>query len=701
MSDSKVYFPREGLVNEAHIGSVDVYRRWHTESIRSPTEFWSNIAKDFTWKVFPETKDTLAYNFDLKKGRVFIRWFAGGKTNICYNCLDRHVKNGLGDKVAFHWEGNDPKDSKTITYNQLLEEVNTFGTTLRRLGVKKGDRVAIYMPMVIEQVVAVLACARIGAVHSVVFGGYSAESLSERIVDADCRLLITCDGTWRGTKLINLMSVATRAMEICESKSHIVEHCIVLRHLTSCPNNSKMSLLAGESCNSPQPGSRPVANLTVPMRPGRDIWWDQAVADSKSSPCDVEWVDAEDTLFLLYTSGSTGRPKGMVHTTGGYMIYAGTTTKYTFDIQPDDIYWCTADIGWITGHSYLVYGPLLNGVTSVIFEGLPTWPDFGRYWSVVEKYRVTKFYTAPTVIRTLIGAGDEFVKAHDRSSLKILGSVGEPINPTAWEWYYNVVGEGRCSVVDTFWQTETGGHMITALPGAVPMKPGSAGRPFFGVDARLMHDDSEVASPPTWLQDESNPQHGKSITEGYLVFAVPWPGMARSIYNDHDRFESVYFSRFPGFFMTGDGAQLDKDGDFWITGRIDDMLNVSGHLLSTAEVESALVSHPLVAEAAAVSRHHKIKGECLHCFVTLKSGLTTLSADVRQELVNTVRAKIAPFAAPDFIQAAPALPKTRSGKIIRRLLRKIANGDREFGDVSTLADPSCLEALCADLEKAR
>nr|VZI20650.1 unnamed protein product [Spirometra erinaceieuropaei] len=446
-------------------------------------------------------------------------------------------QNGLGDKVAFHWEGNDPKDSKTITYNQLLEEVNTFGTTLRRLGVKKGDRVAIYMPMVIEQVVAVLACARIGAVHSVVFGGYSAESLSERIVDADCRLLITCDGTWRGTKLINLMSVATRAMEICESRSHIVEHCIVLRHLTSCPNNSKMSLLAGESCNSPQPGSRPVANLTVPMRPGRDIWWDQAVADSKSSPCDVEWVDAEDTLFLLYTSGSTGRPKGMVHTTGGYMIYAGTTTKYTFDIQPDDIYWCTADIGWITGHSYLVYGPLLNGVTSVIFEGLPTWPDFGRYWSVVEKYRVTKFYTAPTVIRTLIGAGDEFVKAHDRSSLKILGSVGEPINPTAWEWYYNVVGEGRCSVVDTFWQTETGGHMITALPGAVPMKPGSAGRPFFGVDARLMHDDSEVASPPTWLQDESNPQHGKSTTEGYLVFAAPWPGMARSIYNDHDRFE--------------------------------------------------------------------------------------------------------------------------------------------------------------------
>ncbi|VDN09347.1 unnamed protein product, partial [Dibothriocephalus latus] len=410
MSDSKVYFPREGLAKEAHIGSMDVYRRVHTESVTKPTEFWTNIAKDFTWKVFPEPKNTLAYNFDLKKGRVFIRWFAGGKTNICYNCLDRHVKNGLGDKVAFCWEGNDPNDSRSITYNQLLEEVNTFGTTLRRLGVKKGDRVAIYMPMVIEQVVAVLACARIGAVHSVVFGGYSAESLSERITNADCRVLITCDGTWRGTKLVNLMAVATRAMEICESKSHAVHHCIVLRHVTSCPNNSKMSLVAGENCQSFLPGIRPVANLTVQMRPGRDIWWDQAVADCKSSPCDVEWVDAEDTLFLLYTSGSTGRPKGMVHTTGGYMIYAGTTTKYTFDLQPDDIYWCTADIGWIT---------------------------------------------APTVIRTLIGAGDEFVKAHDRSSLKILGSVGEPINPTAWEWYYHVVGEGRCSVVDTFWQTET------------------------------------------------------------------------------------------------------------------------------------------------------------------------------------------------------------------------------------------------------
>ncbi|VDO03581.1 unnamed protein product [Rodentolepis nana] len=693
MSDSKAYFPPEGLASEAHINSIETYNEWHKRSIKQPAEFWTNISSQFYWEVKPTAENALSYNFDLKKGHIFIRWFSGGKTNLCYNCLDRHVKNGLGSKVAFHWEGNDPNDRKSITYQELLNEVISFASTLRRMGVNKGDRVGIYMPLVIEQVVAVLACARIGAIHSVVFAGFSAESLSERLIAAGSRVLVTCDGAWRGTKLIDLMKVANEAMDICEFKGQPIEHCIVLRHLTPDPRPGA-PVPASDS-----PGIRPVQDFTVRMRTDRDVWWDKAVP-AVETDCPVEWMEAEDGLFILYSSGSTGRPKGLLHTTGGYMVYAATTAKYVFDLHPDDIYWCTADIGWITGHTYLIYGPLLNGVTSVMFEGLPTWPDYGRYWSIIEQYRVTKFYTAPTVIRMLIGAGDEYVKKYDRSSLKVLGSVGEPINPSAWTWYYEVVGNGRCAIVDTFWQTETGGHMITTLPGAVPMRPGCAGRPFFGVDARIISNDNENrVDDVTAVKKMSG---DKAVEEGYLVFAAPWPGIARTIYGDHKRYEDVYFQRFPGYFMSGDGAIKDSEENFWITGRMDDMLNMSGHLLSTAEVESALVSHPAVAEAAAVARYHKVKGECLHCFVTLKDGYPQIiTPELHKELVNLVRTRIAPFAAPDYIQACPALPKTRSGKIIRRILRKIANGERDFGDTSTLADPSCLDFLCAEVEKTR
>uniref|UniRef100_A0A5K3FAG2 acetate--CoA ligase n=1 Tax=Mesocestoides corti TaxID=53468 RepID=A0A5K3FAG2_MESCO len=698
MSDSKVYYPPEGLANESYMSSMDTYHEWYKKSINKPAEFWTNISSQFHWETKPKVENALSYNFDLKKGHIFIRWFADGKTNLCYNCLDRHVKNGLGSKIAFLWEGNDPNDRKSITYQELLTEVISFGAALHRMGVGKGDRVAIYMPMVIEQVVAVLACARIGAIHTVVFGGFSAESLSERLMAAGCRVIVTCDGAWRGTKLIDLMKVANEAMDICESKLQPIQHCIVLRHLTPPKNNATSNLPVSGCPSSTTVGVRPVPDFSVRMRAGRDVWWDEFVPPTEAE-CPVEWMDAEDGLFILYTSGSTGRPKGLLHTTGGYMVYAATTAKYVFDLHPDDIYWCTADIGWITGHTYFVYGPLLNGVTSVMFEGLPSWPDFGRYWSIVERYQVTKFYTAPTVIRMLIGAGEQHVKKYDRSSLKILGTVGEPINPSAWTWYYEVVGDSRCAVVDTYWQTETGGHMITTLPGATPMKPGCAGRPFFGVDARIVNSSPDCANDEAgavWMDD------GRHLKKGCLVFAAPWPGIARTVYGDHARFEDVYFKRFPGFFMSGDGAVVDEDGDIWITGRMDDMLNMSGHLLSTAEVESVLVSHPLVSEAAAVARHHKVKGECLHCFVTLNDGVAqTITPELRQELVNLVRTKIAPFAAPDYIQAAPALPKTRSGKIIRRILRKIANGDREFGDISTLADPSCLDFLCAEVEKAR
>lgn len=703
MSDCKVYFPPKGFSDEAHIGSLEEYKRLHEKSIQNPAQFWTNIAKDYYWSRPPPESKALEYNFDVNEGDVYVRWFSEGQTNICYNALDRHVEAGKGDRIAFYWQGNDPEDQKRITYKELLSQVCVFGSSLRRIGVGKGDRVAIYMPMVLELIVAVLACARIGAVHSVVFGGFSEEALAGRIIDSKASVLVTCDGSWRATKLVNLKAIVNEALQLCSARGFTVESCIVLRHL-SIPPTRKRSLsesMKRDSTKLPADGIRPAIDFKVDMTPNRDIWWNDFISGISKTDCEVQWMDAEDMLFVLYTSGSTGKPKGMVHTVGGYMIYAGTTFRYAFDHHDDDVYWCTADVGWITGHTYLIYGPLLNGATGVSFEGIPTWPDNGRYWKIIEELGVTKFYTAPTVIRLLIKAGDEYVKAYNRSTLKVLGTVGEPINSATWDWYYHVVGESRCSVIDTYWQTETGGHVLTPLPGATPMKPGSAGMPFFGIDAKLIHEDSDSVEVPSNNVNGCGQKPIEFSDEGYLVITQPWPGIARTIYGDHKRYEDVYFRKFPGCYMTGDGAHKDADGHFWITGRIDDMLNVSGHLLSTSEVESALVSHSAVAEAAAVSCPHAIKGECLYCFVTFKDGIHGLTATLRKDLVNLVRHRIGAFATPDFIQEANILPKTRSGKIIRRILRKVAVGDRNVGDSSTLADPDCLEFLFAEAAKLR
>ncbi|XP_018600632.1 acyl-CoA synthetase short chain family member 2 like isoform X1 [Scleropages formosus] len=514
--------------------------------------------------------------------------------------------------------------------------------------------------MIPELVYTMLACARIGAVHSVVFAGFSSESLCERVLDAQCSLLVTADGVYRGEKLINLKRIADEALDRCRDRDTLrVKKCVVVKHH------------ALRSANSSAAGT-----LQTPWDDQLDVWWDDLM-ESASELCEPEWVDAEDPLFILYTSGSTGKPKGVLHTTAGYLLYAALTFKYVFDHRHDDVYWCTADVGWITGHSYITYGPLANGATGVFFEGVPVYPHVGRYWEIIEKYRVTKFYTAPTAIRLLMKYGKEPVLRYDLGSLRILGTVGEPINPEAWHWYRDVVGQTRCPVVDTFWQTETGGHVLTPLPAATPLKPGSATLPFFGVQPAILNEDGEE------LEGEA---------EGYLVFRQPWPGIMRTVYGNQERFENTYFKKFPGFYVTGDGCRRDQDGYYWITGRIDDMLNVSGHLLSTAEVESALSDHPAVAEAAVVSRPHAVKGECLYCFVTLKEG-GEFSRTLTEELRRQVREKIGPIATPDFIQNAPGLPKTRSGKIMRRILRHIARNDKELGDLSTLADPKVVEAL--------
>ncbi|XP_073679081.1 acetyl-coenzyme A synthetase, cytoplasmic-like isoform X1 [Garra rufa] len=593
----------------------------------------------------------------------------GATTNISYNVLDRNVhERKLGDKVAFYWEGNEPGDEKTVTYRELLQQVCKFANVLKSQGVKKGDRVSIYMPMVVELVVAMLACARIGAVHSIVFAGFSAESLCERIMDSQCCILITADGFYRGDKLINLKLIADEALQKCRDKSFTVEKCIMLKHLTK-----EDEALSGSV--SP-PAKRACPDLQVPWNPEIDMCWHSLIGE-ESEECDPVWCDSEDPLFILYTSGSTGKPKGVLHTVSGYMLYTAATFKMVFDYHPDDVYWCTADIGWITGHSYITYGPLANGATSVLFEGLPTYPDVSRMWEIVDKYHVSKFYTAPTAIRLLMKYGSEPVQKYKRTSLKILGTVGEPINPEAWQWYYSVVGEKRCPVVDTFWQTETGGHVMTPLPAATPMKPGSATFPFFGVVPAILNESGEELEGPS---------------EGYLVFKQPWPGVMRTVYGNHERFETTYFKKFPGYYVTGDGCRRDKDGYYWITGRIDDMLNVSGHLLSTAEVESALVEHEAVAEAAVVGRPHPVKGESLYCFVTLNDGIN-YNQKLEAELKKQVREKIGAIATPDYIQNAPGLPKTRSGKIMRRVLRKIACNERDLGDVSTLADSSVIEHL--------
>uniref|UniRef100_A0AAQ5XY22 Acetyl-coenzyme A synthetase n=1 Tax=Amphiprion ocellaris TaxID=80972 RepID=A0AAQ5XY22_AMPOC len=638
-SQDKMFYPPGDLQRDAHVPDFNSYLASYRKSLENPEAFWKEIADEFFWKT-PATGPMLQHNFDVTKGSIYVKCMEGAKTNMCYNVLDRHVKEGgLGEKVAYYWEGNSPDHHMTITYCQLLSHVCRCANVLKQMGVKKGDRVSIYLPMIPELVYTMLACARIGAVHSIVFAGFSSESLCERIMDAQSSVLVTADGVYRGEKLISLKQIADEF-----------------------PGSRQPPLFTSRSCW------------------GRHSEWEHESLDTQTHTSGQSAV-IRDAFYITRlpgnVAGQLGKPKllGVLHTVAGYLLYTSLTFKYVFDHHHDDVYWCTADIGWITGHSYITYGPLANGATSVLFEGIPVHPHVGRFWEIIEKYKVTKFYTAPTAIRLLMKYGKE--PLYDLSSLRILGTVGEPINPEAWQWYHEAVGQGRCPVVDTFWQTETGGHVLTPLPAATPLKPGSATFPFFGVE-------------PTILSEHGEELEGEA--EGYLVFRRPWPGIMRTVYKNHERFENTYFKKFPGFYVTGDGCRRDKDGYYWITGRIDDMLNVSGHLMSTAEVEAALTEHPAVAEAAVVSRPHKVKGECLYCFVTLKDH-REFSHMLVEELKRQVREKIGPIATPDFIQNAPALPKTRSGKIMRRILRQVARNEKDLGDLSTLADPKVVEEL--------
>ena len=640
MAEEKVYPVPPEFAKQAHIDEAR-YFAMYQRSLDDPEGFWAEQAREFvTW--FKPWDKVLDWSYD--RDNLYIKWFEGGKLNVAYNCIDRHLDT-RGDQVAIIWEGDDPNDDKKITYRELHEHVSKLANVLKSRGVKKGDRVCIYMPMIPEAAYAMLACARIGAVHSVVFGGFSAESLKDRILDSDCRVVITADEGVRGGKTIPLK----------QSTDAAVRHC---------PNVHTVLTVKRTGGD-------------IDWHEGRDVWYHEAMAEA-APDCPPEEMDAEDPLFILYTSGSTGKPKGVLHTTGGYLLYVAITTKYTFDIHEGDIYWCTADVGWITGHSYLVYGPLAIGGTTLAFEGVPTWPDASRFWQVVDKHQVNIFYTAPTAIRALMREGDDPVKKTSRKSLRVLGTVGEPINPEAWEWYYHVVGEGRCPIVDTWWQTETGGHLITPLPGATPLKPGSASRPFFGIEPAIMDSDGK-------------PLEGEA--EGALVMCRPWPSQMRTVYGDHQRFVDTYFSAYPGYYFTGDGARRDKDGYYWITGRMDDVLNVSGHRMGTAEVESALVLHDAVAEAAVVGFPHDIKGQGIYAYVTLVKGVEP-SEELKKELIDLVVKEIGPIAKPDVIQWAPGLPKTRSGKIMRRILRKIAANELDnLGDTSTLADPEVVKDL--------
>jgi acetyl-CoA synthetase len=637
------YPPPADFAEKAHISSMEQYNEMYQRSITDPEGFWAEIAEEFEWK--EKWSRVLEYTFE---GNVDVKWFIDGKTNLSVNCLDRHLAT-RGDQTAIIWEGNDPSEDSKLTYSELHAEVCKFANALKAMGVEKGDRVCLYLQMLPQAAIACLACARIGAVHSVVFGAFSPDALRDRIQDSACKILITQDTALRGPKNdIPMKTNADKALAECPS----IEKCIVVKRTGN----------------------------EVPMQDGRDVWYDEIVADQPAE-CEPEWVDAEDPLFILYTSGSTGKPKGVLHTTGGYMVWAATTFKYIFDYQDGDIWWCTADIGWITGHTYIVYGPLATGATSIMFEGVPTYPDAGRFWDVCDKHKVTQFYTAPTAIRALMQKGEEPIAARDLSTLKLLRSVGEPINPEVWEWYRDHVGHGKTPVVDTWWQTETGGIMITPLPGAHTLKPGSASRPFFGIEPVVMDDDGKEM-----------PQGEK----GKLCIRKPWPGILRTTYGDHDRYIQTYFSTYKGCYFTGDGCRIDDDGDYWLLGRVDDVINVSGHRMGTAEVESALVSHPAVTEAAVVGFPHDIKGQGIYAYVTLKTG-NEYTDELKKELVKHVRTEIGPIASPDVIQWAPALPKTRSGKIMRRILRKIAEGDADkIGDVSTLADPTVVEHLVAE-----
>jgi acetyl-CoA synthetase len=651
MADAKVQLKEiypipEAAKKKAWVSGREAYDKLWKRSVEEPEAFWAEIAEQqVTW--FKKWDKVMDYNFDIKKGPIYVKFFEGGKLNVSYNCLDRHLEK-RGNQVAIQWEGNEPGEERAITYKQLYEEVCKFANVLKANGVKKGDRVVLYMPMVPELGIAALACSRIGAVHCIVFGGFSADALRDRIVNGEAKVLVVCDGTFRGNKAVPQKATADEALKSCPS----IKSVIVVNRVGD--------------------------KIKCDMVAGRDKWWHEEMA-KVNAKCEPEWMDAEDPLFILYTSGSTGQPKGVMHTTGGYLVYGSYTQKIVFDYHDGDIYWCTADLGWVTGHTYILYGPLCNGATSVMFEGVPNYPTYSRFWQVVEKYKINIFYTAPTAIRAIAKEGDEFVKKCDISSLQTLGTVGEPINPEAWNWYYNLIGRGECPIVDTWWQTETGGILITPLPGAIEIKPGMATLPFFGVQPVLVDDEGK--------------EFTETVASGALCIKVPWPGIMRGVFGDPKRFQETYFEQFPGYYVTGDGCRRDKDGYYQITGRIDDVINVSGHRMGTAEVESALVAHKAVAEAAVVGMPHDIKGQGIYAYVTLKTGVEKTDA-LKKELIAHVRVVIGPIATPDKIQWADGLPKTRSGKIMRRILKKVAANDLgNLGDTSTLADPSVVDDI--------
>ncbi len=646
MSEIKTYPVPADFAAQANV-NAEQYEAMYRQSVEDPNGFWAEQADNYL--TFFKKWDTVL-DWSFQQEDLHIEWFKGATLNVSYNCLDRHLDT-RGDQVAIIWEGDSPDEDRKITYRELHEEVSKFANVLKSRGVKKGDRVSLYLPMIPEAAVAMLACTRIGAIHSIVFGGFSPDALKDRINNADCEVVITSDQSMRGGKKVPLKTNADKAVAGCPQ----VHTCIVV-----------------------QRGGDP-----VDWAEDRDVWYHEAMADA-SADCPAEEMDADDPLFILYTSGSTGKPKGVLHTTAGYLLQAAMTHKMVFDYKDGEVYWCTADVGWVTGHSYIVYGPLANGATTLMFEGIPTYPDISRFWQVCDKHNVASFYTAPTAIRSLMGAGDEPVNKTQRASLRLLGTVGEPINPEAWEWYHNVVGEGHCPIVDTWWQTETGAHMLTPLPGATPLKPGSATRPFFGVQ-------------PCLLDDQGNEIEGNPA-EGNLAIKHPWPSQMRTVYGDHKRFYETYFAMYKGYYFTGDGARRDEDGYYWITGRVDDVLNVSGHRLGTAEIESALVLHDKVAEAAVVGYPHELTGQGIYAYVTLMAGEEGTDA-LKTELVKLVRGEIGPIAKINLIQWAPGLPKTRSGKIMRRILRKIAANELDnLGDTSTLADPSVVDNLIDNRE---